>query len=164
MTHATISSWRTHPWLSSHPAWRAAFDWIELQGPESPVGDTPLGHPAFLGRVMAYTLKPRNQCLYEAHRRTIDIQVTLEGCEGIEFADPRVIVARNNYSHPADVEHFHMPEKGTSSVLNIPGYFALILPGEPHLPQLAIADGPPSLVRKLVVKVPADLVGVHASS
>jgi len=164
MTHASIASWRNHPWLVAHPVWRAAFDWIERQGPDSPVGDTPLGYPDMLGRVMAYPLKPRDQCLYEAHRRTIDIQVTLAGCEGIEFADMRAISARNNYSDALDVEHFDLPTRGISTVRNIPGFFSMILPGEPHLPQINMSDEQNPCVRKLVVKVPALLVGVACNS
>jgi beta-galactosidase beta subunit len=84
----------------------------------------------------------------------------LEGCEGIEFADERSIVGLGNYAATPDVEHFRTPSKGAATVRNLPGRFVIILPGDPHLPQLALDEGASPLVRKLVVKVPAALVGV----
>ena len=160
MTLGTIAQWNAIPGLAGHPVWEAAFAWIARQGPDADLGDTPLGLQGFMGRVMQYPTKLREQCVYEAHRRTIDIQVTLEGCEGIEFADERSIVGLGNYATTADVEHFRTPSKGAATVRNVPGRFVIIMPGEPHLPQLALDEGSSPLVRKLVVKVPAALVGV----
>ncbi|MBL9175248.1 MAG: YhcH/YjgK/YiaL family protein [Verrucomicrobiales bacterium] len=156
MIHDSLPRWRTLPGLSSHAIWSTAFQWLETKAATAPEGDHPLGQDGFFARVMAYPTKDRPQAKYEMHRKTIDIQYTVEGAEGIEVTDTSRLVALNNYSEAAEVEHFETPSLGNVRVDNLAGWFTILFAGEPHMPQLR-ADGAPS-VRKVVVKIPAHLV------
>jgi biofilm protein TabA len=158
MIHDLLARWQTIPGLAAHPVWSASFQWLERTATTAPEGDHPLGSPGFLARVMSYPLKARGEARYESHRRTIDIQYTLEGGEGIEFTDPALLSSLNDYNETKEVEHYATPSAGQVHVSNVAGRFTLILPGEPHMPQLAIAGQ--SRVRKVVIKIPAALVGL----
>lgn len=156
MIHDSLSRWRTLPGLSDHPIWSAAFQWLESHAATAHEGDHPLGRDGFFARVMAYPTKDRTEARYEMHRKTIDIQYTVEGAEAIEVTAPTLLNPLNNYSEAAEVEHFDTPKSGNVRVDNLAGWFTILLAGEPHMPQLK-ADGKSS-VRKVVVKIPADLV------
>lgn len=156
MIYDNLSRWQTLPGLSDHAIWSAAFRWLETHAATAPEGDHPLGHEGFFARVMAYPTKDRLEAKYEMHRKTIDIQYTVEGAEGIEITARSGLVPLNNYLEAAEVEHFETPKSGQVRVDNLAGWFTILLAGEPHMPQLR-ADGKPS-VRKVVVKIPAHLV------
>ena len=108
---------------------------------------------------MAYPLKPRDEARYEAHRRTIDVQYSIEGGEGIELASLSALQSLGDYFEEKDVEHFKLPNSSLARVENLAGRFTVLFPGEPHLPQLL--TGEHKAVRKLVVKIPAHLVGLN---
>lgn len=158
MIHDLLTRWQSIPGLATHPIWSASFQWLERSAATAPEGDHPLGAPGFLARVMSYPLKTRAEARYESHRRTIDIQYTLEGGEGIEFTDPALLTCQNDYNETKEVEHFATPATGQVLVSNVAGRFSLILPGEPHMPQLVLPGH--SRVRKVVIKIPAALVGL----
>ena len=157
MTHHPLSQWRSIPGLVGNDIWTTAFRWLETESAPAPEGDHPLGQDGFFARVMAYEVKSRDQARYEMHRRTIDIQYTISGAEGIEVTPRGDLVPMNNYSEAAEVEHFETPQSGQVRVDNLPGCFTILLAGEPHMPQLRVPGH--SAVRKVVVKIPAHLVG-----
>ncbi|MFO1461411.1 MAG: YhcH/YjgK/YiaL family protein [Verrucomicrobiota bacterium] len=156
MIHDSLTRWRKLPGLSGHAIWSTAFEWLESRAATAPEGDHPLGHEGFFARVMAYPTKDRAEAKYEMHRKTIDIQYTVEGAESIEVTAPSQLIPLNNYSPAAEVEHFETPKSGNVRVDNLAGLFTILLSGEPHMPQLRV-DGKPS-VRKVVVKIPVHLV------
>jgi YhcH/YjgK/YiaL family protein len=133
---------------------------MEANAASSSEGDYPLDSPGFLVRVMAYPLKTREEARYESHRRTIDVQYTIEGGEGIEIASLSALQSLGDYCKDKDVEHFKLPDSSIARVENLTGRFTVLFPGEPHLPQLL--TGEHKSVRKLVVKIPAHLVGPNS--
>ena len=156
MIHDSIKNWRRIPGFQGHPIWSEAFQWLEANAATAPEGFHQLGEEGFYARVMAYPLKDRSAARYEAHRRTIDIQYTIDGAEGIELCAEDDLVARNDYSDEKDVEFFETPPQGVATVENLVGRFTVLYPGEAHLPQLGARGH--KAVRKVVVKVPAKLV------
>ena len=157
MIHDSLKQWRRLPGFAPHPVWATAFEWLEREAAQAPPGDHPLDGEGFLARVMAYPLKRREEARYESHRRTVDIQYTIEGGEGIEVCSPEVLTALGDYSEEKDVEHFMLPPPGNSWLHNRAGWFTVLLPGEPHLPQLAAAGH--LQVRKVVIKIPVARLG-----
>ncbi|MCW5560003.1 MAG: YhcH/YjgK/YiaL family protein [Verrucomicrobiae bacterium] len=158
MIHDLLTHWRSIPGLTAHPVWSASFQWLEREASAAAEGDHPLGSTGFLARVMSYPLKARGAARYESHRRTIDVQYTLEGGEGIEFSDPSILTSLNDYNETKEVEHYATPSEGQALVANLAGRFTLILPGEPHMPQLSVSGC--TQVKKVVIKIPAALVGL----
>jgi len=158
MIHDLLTHWRSIPGLAAHPVWSASFQWLEHEAAAAAEGDHPLGSTGFLARVMSYPLKARDDARYESHRRTIDVQYTLEGGEAIEFSDPGILTRLNDYNETKEVEHYATPPEGQVRIANLAGRFTVILPGEPHMPQLSVTGC--SAVRKVVIKIPAALVGL----
>jgi YhcH/YjgK/YiaL family protein len=158
MIYAHITTWRSIPGISTHPAFITAFEWIEANAATAADGFHQLGQEGFYVRVMGYGLKNREEAKYENHRNTIDLQFTIEGAEGIEIAPIGNLTPKNNYSEEKDVEHFETPAPAqrNGTIFNLKNYFTILVPGEPHMPQLKV-DGY-SEVKKLVVKIPAALL------
>ena len=84
-----------------------------------------------------------------------DVQTVLDGEEYMLVADAEGLApdARRGGS---DTEFFRETPPASARVLLRPGIFALLLPGEAHMPCLA-ADRP-ATVKKLVAKIPAVLL------
>lgn len=157
MIHDSLTRWRNLPGLAGHEIWKTSFLWLETSAATAAEGIHPLGAEGFLARVMGYPLKTRESARYEMHRRTIDIQYTLEGAEGIEMAPVSGLTPLGDYSEAKEVEHFATPGAGQARVDNSAGWFTILFPGEPHMPQLQVPGH--SSVRKVVIKIPVALVG-----
>lgn len=157
MIHDSLDRWRLSPGLAAHAVWKTSFAWLEAAAPTASEGIHPLGSDGFFARVMGYPLKTRDAARYEMHRRTIDIQYTLEGAEGIELAPVERLISLQDYNDAKEVEHFQSPAAGQALVENLTGRFTILFPGEPHMPQLQVPGF--TSVRKVVIKVPIALVG-----
>lgn len=156
MIHAALKDWRKHSGLAMHPVWQSAFHWLEAC-PTCPAdGIYPLGQDGFFARVMSYALKARDAARYENHRHTIDIQYTIQGAEQIEMAPLDLLTSLGDYSSEKDAEHYKAPSAGHIVVANRQGWFTVIFPGEPHMPQLRAPGA--DCVQKVVIKIPEKLV------
>jgi len=97
--------------------------------------------------ISTYTLEKESQHIYEVHKKEADIQWVLSGCERIDIG----------WREPVNVVKEYVPDiywvegKESVSVSLDAGKFVLLLPGEPHAPQL-IADER-TVVRKVVFKI-----------
>lgn len=144
------------PGLAEHPIWSTAFAWLETTAASASEGIHPLGEEGFYARVMSYATKSRETARYEMHRLTIDIQFTLKGGEGIEVTPVEELIPLNDYNPTKEVEHFQTPTRSVGFVENREGRFTILFPGEPHMPQLRLADS--ESVTKVVIKIPHHLV------
>jgi YhcH/YjgK/YiaL family protein len=96
--------------------------------------------------VQEYTTKPPDQGMWEAHRRYLDVQYMLTGCERIDFA----LLSSMKLGEYIPERDFQ-PMSGSGQSLNlIAGSFAIFFPQDAHMPGLAF--GTPSQVKKVVVK------------
>lgn len=152
MITSKLTHWRSVPGLSTHPVWSAAFTWIEEQAATAEEGWFDLGIAGAKVRVMSYPTKAREEALYEAHRETIDVQLTIEGAEGIEFTATETLIAKDAYDPEKDVQFFATPKTSEGRVDNHPGRFSIFYPEDAHLPQLHVEGV--GHVKKLVVKIP----------
>jgi YhcH/YjgK/YiaL family protein len=98
--------------------------------------------------VMSYTTAPATEKKFELHRKYIDIQYIISGNEIIGGASENMLTATEGEG--TDIEFFSMPER-YDEIRLAKGDLAIILPPEPHAPGLA--DGQPTKVKKIVVKV-----------
>lgn len=97
--------------------------------------------------VQDYTTRAADQCVWEAHRKYIDVQFVTVGVERIGIADLASATVREPYDPARDVAFF---EPGESFVTIPAGMFAIFGPKDVHSPGHAV--GTPGLVRKVVVK------------
>lgn len=98
--------------------------------------------------VQEYTTRAADQCVWEAHRRYVDVQFVAVGVERIGYAPLAGMREREAYDSARDVAFF---EPGTEFITIRAGMFAIAGPEDVHSP--GHAAGTPALVRKVVVKV-----------
>jgi len=101
--------------------------------------------------VQEYTTRPADLCVWEAHRRYIDVQFMAVGTERMGLAALAAMREREPYDAARDVAFF---EPGTEFVTIREGMFAIFGPEDVHSP--GHATGQPGLVRKVVVKAAVD--------
>lgn len=104
--------------------------------------------------VMSYETKLRKDCCYEAHKKYIDVQILLDGCEIIatEHID---VMHKYKCIQPfadGDTELFELNDEGKDNILN-KGEFIILFPEDAHMP--CVCKNSPSPVRKAVIKIPA---------
>lgn len=110
-----------------------------------------LGHGAYAIE-QVYASKPRAEGLFESHRRYIDVQVIVEGCESMEVVDASRATVREPYNEERDFLLYH--DAPDASVVKLrAGEAAVFFPVDIHMPSLRLG-AEAGLVRKTVVKVP----------
>jgi biofilm protein TabA len=102
--------------------------------------------------VQEYTTRAADQCVWEAHRRYIDVQFVVTGAERMGVASLGQMSEREAYDAARDVAFF---EPGTEFVTIRAGMFAIFGPEDVHSP--CNAAGPPGVVRKVVVKAAVEV-------
>ncbi|MDD3840289.1 MAG: YhcH/YjgK/YiaL family protein [Clostridia bacterium] len=98
--------------------------------------------------VSEYQTKPKQEGVWEAHRRYIDIQFVADGIEGIGYSHLSELEITQDYDSDGDClllageGDFFVAKKGT---------FAILYPEDGHMPGIEVEQ--PSKVKKVVVKV-----------
>ena len=114
-----------------------------------PVGKTPIDGDQVFALVQDNTTKPREQGVWEAHRKHIDVQFVAAGIEEMGYANVNTLTVRKPYDEQTDFALFD----GAGSFVTVPaGSFTIFFPQDAHIPGSAV-DGQPAPVRKVVVKV-----------
>lgn len=150
--------------LGNRPEFRAAFDYLEdcfhpgsaaslrLQSlAEGKSERTELAGGAF-GLEQVYRTKARADGFFESHKAYIDVQVILAGEEIIEVADVAALSLKEDRTPLKDVLIYHSPAHATELRLRA-GDAAILYPVDGHMPSIS-SGSEPSLIRKIVVKVP----------
>lgn len=107
------------------------------------------GDNLFYNFVEAQTNKYENS-EFEAHKAYADIHVDIEGTEDIYVSDISVMQAKTEYSESDDFM-LMSGEKQVKITLK-PGYFAVCLPNDIHMPMVA-PDNKPQKIKKAIYKV-----------
>lgn len=95
------------------------------------------------------TTRPREQGVWEAHRKYIDVQFVAAGVEEMGYANIETLTVKKPYDDQADYALF----AGPGCFVRVPaGSFAIFFPQDGHIPGSAV-DDQPAAVRKVVVKV-----------
>lgn len=102
--------------------------------------------------VKVYSPRERADSRYESHDRMADIQAVLEGDEYLEVTPLSGKEKETLHDKEQDLIFYASHPEGTRVHL-VPGLFALIMPGEAHMPGVMAGS---AKVRKLVVKIPAE--------
>lgn len=153
-----LENWRRFSFLTGHPIWREAFEWIQEHAATANVGFTNLSQEGFLVRVMTYPLKQRDVARFESHRNHIDLQYTISGAESIEWHPVDDLTPLGDYLPEKDFQYYETPARAAGRVDNREGSFCILFPGDGHMPQGEVPGY--TEVRKLVVKIPVALASL----
>lgn len=113
----------------------------------------PLGRHVIDGENVFLTVSevmtvPPEKALFEAHRRYMDIHITLSGEEWFGHAIVSHLEEVEPYSEERDVAFY----KGDGVYMQAPpGHFVLFMPEDAHKPSIFFKES--GLIRKLVLKV-----------
>ena len=105
--------------------------------------------------IMSYDSRPLEQCRFESHQKYVDLQYTIRGTEGIEYADINGLETDGLYCSDSDLQ-FYRPPKITSTLAIEGNTFVIFFPNDAHRPQIAL--GKPAPLKKLVVKIDATIL------
>lgn len=97
------------------------------------------------------TYYTKQDALFEAHRKYIDIQFILAGTEKIGVCDSSTCTENIPYDAEKDIEF--LGAKEFEYIEMHTGDFLILYPKDAHKPSISVGEEP-SHVRKLVVKVP----------
>lgn len=140
--------------------WKTAFEFLQKMGPDTKVGKVIIDGANLYAGVDVYETKELEECLFEGHRKYIDIQVLLSGMEFIDWAPKSELESKIAYCSDADCEFFDDPEFVGGRILLRPGMFAVFNPEDGHMPQACVEQ--PSTVRKVVMKVLVSALAAEA--
>ncbi|MGX8718570.1 MAG: YhcH/YjgK/YiaL family protein [Desulfovibrio sp.] len=119
------------------------------------------GQGGAYANVEEYAPRRREDALYEGHAAMADVQIVLEGDEFIDIFPLCGGEAEASRDDARDLVFYACKPDAAARIHLRPGLFALIMPGEAHMPCLAAGS---ARVRKLVVKIPADSLRVPAGA
>jgi YhcH/YjgK/YiaL family protein len=148
---ADLSLWRNY---FTGPTWTAAFEFLEKLPSDAPDGDglTSILGDELLYRVMSYPTRGMEGTTVEAHEKYVDIQMSLEGTEAIDWFVLDDLEVNSPYNDEKDYALYERPAQPTGTVVNRPRYFSVFFPEDGHTAQKS-ADGVSEMVRKVVIKV-----------
>ena len=132
------------------PGIELALRWLRAFDPATPDGRYPVDGEEVFALVQAYDTGPSTEKRFESHRAHLDVQYVAEGPERILHAPARILAAATEYDADADVLFYEEPKQATSLLL-LPGDFAVFGPGDAHKP--GCMAGGRHRVKKVVVKV-----------
>ncbi len=132
---------------SSHPGFEPAFRFLGTKDLASlPTGRIALDGDRLYALVMDVAGKGRGAARLETHRRYIDIQYVVSGCDVMGWRSAAEPLPGDGYDVAKDIEFHHA---APACWLEVPaGHFAVFFPADAHAP--LAGSGP---VRKVVVKV-----------
>jgi YhcH/YjgK/YiaL family protein len=141
----------SHLYYAVHSRFKRAFDYIhQINTDTIPVGKYEIDGEAMYVLVQEYNTKLKEQGVWEAHRRYIDLQYVVQGAEGMGYANINHL-QQGEYDASKDF----LPLQGDGDFFTLhSGCFVLLLPEDAHMPGMAI--GSPTPVKKIVVKISVD--------
>lgn len=151
MIAAALEQWRNY---FTGPIWTTAFEFLERLPVDSPDND---GLVSIQGdelryRVMTYPTRGPEETTVEAHEQYVDIQMSLQGTEAIDWFELDGLTVRSPYNGENDYALYDRPAHVTGTVVNRPGYFSVYFPEDGHTAQQMVG-GAVETVRKVVIKV-----------
>lgn len=98
---------------------------------------------------VSFFSKEEKECVYEAHRKYIDLHYIIEGVERIATADVNSIQIQTPFSDEKDIGFYEGHESGC--YLLKPGEFMVCFPSDAH--KVGMMNTVPGTVKKIVVKI-----------
>ncbi|KEI02953.1 YhcH/YjgK/YiaL family protein [Clostridium botulinum] len=97
-----------------------------------------------------YSSKPLKEGKWEGHRKYLDIQYIIDGCEKMGYCPINNLTPLKEYN--PDTDFISFSGKSNNFFIVPQGNFAIFFPEDGHMPGLEVTES--SSVKKLVFKVP----------
>jgi len=138
-------------YLPLHPGFETGFNFLKNHPVEQlKDGKNVIDEDRLFAIVMATEGKGKENAVFETHRRYIDIQFTVSGCDTIGWDEKtRCTPDPKGYNLDDDVEFY--TDRPTLWIPVSSGRFAVFYPEDAHAPL-----GTDAFVRKIVIKVAVD--------
>lgn len=120
-----------------------------LETNELPAPNTILVPERLFCNPVELTSKPEEACIYEAHRKYIDLHYIVEGLERIGTADITSLSTTADYSEEKDIEFLEGTADGYYNLTA--GKFMVCFPNDAH--KVAIMHEEPVDIKKVVFKI-----------
>ena len=128
---------------------KKGFEWLKTQDfKKLPDGKYFIEEDKIYANIQTYLTK--ETAPFEAHRKYIDIQYMISGCEKIGVSDISSCSSKIPYDAEKDIEFLDCNTTGSFQDLN-ESEFLLLFPHDAHQPSLSQTE--PANVKKVVVKV-----------
>jgi biofilm protein TabA len=159
----TATLFNRHHWTKfiHEPVFQQSLDWISKHAGIALEGIHEMGEPGWYVNVHGYETLPREDCKWENHPGTIDIQYIVSGVEAIDVAAVESLGEPLVFLPEIDTHHYAPNGKPFTRLILEAGSFVVFLPGEAHRPKIAVTAS--SKLAKLVVKIPIRLIGSETS-
>jgi YhcH/YjgK/YiaL family protein len=108
----------------SHPVWRKCWEWLGGYQPDKDPGIEKFDGDRFYANLHEYETKPAADCVWEAHKYTIDLQVVLDGGEFVEHSPELDLVPQGEYD-PEKERWLWKPRESSSRLHLTAGRFAV---------------------------------------
>ncbi len=139
-------------YVSAHPLFSAAFDYLKKFDPATPDGTYELDGKNLFAVVQRYETAPEATRKWEAHRVYADIQCIIAGREKMLHAPVGELVVTAPYNEARDVEKYGDEGVTNVSPLLVPaGTFCVFFPQDGHKPNCMVER--PEAILKVVMKV-----------
>lgn len=134
-----------------HPSFGKAFEALAAIDENTPNERITVDGDNIFINLGEYVNKNVDECLFESHKKYIDIQYVVSGEEYIDLCDQEILTATDDRLDTDDIAFFENTDKFSRADLT-EGIFVVIFPGEAHKPCIA-PDGKGVKVRKAVAKI-----------
>lgn len=134
-----------------HPAFREAFEALASIKDSTPDERITVDGDRIFINLSTYTNKNVNDCLFESHKKYIDIQYVITGSELIDVCEADTLKVKEDKLDTSDIAFFESTEAFSRAHLT-EGLFTVLFPGEAHRPCVA-PDGKGVQVKKAVAKI-----------
>ena len=120
-----------------HPRFAEAFAWLaEPTHRHLPEGKYPIVDDELFVMIDEGMTRDPVERRFESHRVHIDIQINLLGGERIEWIPGEFVAVEDDFKPNGDIAFHREPSHRATSLLLMPGSFAIFFPGEAHKPIL----------------------------
>lgn len=134
-----------------HPSFEKAFEALSKIDENTPDEKITVDGDTVFINLSTYTNKNVNDCLFESHKKYIDIQFVIDGSEIIDVCDTDTLKATDNRLDTDDIAFYESTDVFSRAHLT-KDLFVVLFPGEAHRPCVA-PDGKGVKVRKAVAKI-----------
>ncbi len=135
--------------------WQKIRTFLDSWTPSMPLGKQVLIEGKLTVSDAVYTTRKPADSKVESHARFADIQIVMEGCENMTCMSTEKLPVLSPMDQEQDYALFSYAEGNNTRLAMVPGVFALLLPGEGHMPGWSDNPAP---VRKLVFKIAGELL------
>ena len=130
-----------------------AFEFLKTAH-DLPVGRYEIDGDKVFALVQEYEAKPAHICMFEGHRKYIDIQYIISGTEEMDVTFPSEVEEKIPYDAEKDLEFFTDCPSPIKAVVH-KGEYAVFFPHDIHKPAMAYGNKP-EMIKKVVLKVAAE--------